>query len=517
MNTSKHVVQQPVEPGEVSYTERFAHGTFWSLMGTVGSRIFSFATIVVVARFLGKVGFGELAMIQSTIGMMGTFAGLGIGMTATKFVAELRFKDPERTGHIISLTYLVSWTAGGVMALFCLLAAPWLATNIVNAPHLAPELRLASLLLLISAGFGPQQGVLAGLQAFRAMARINWCQGLASLPVTVLLVWLAGLRGVILALIITTFIGALISAFFLKRKYKDLKIELTLREAWREKSILWQFSLPAFLSSLILTTTLWITRVLLVNQPNGYVELGLFNAALQFQWMITAVNTIVAPAAVPILAEIHGQDDPERFDRVFNLNLRLNWSLGLVFGFVVLSLSPWLMHIFGEKYHAAAPLLPLVICFTVIGLVNSIGGQFFYSTGFMWDGFKITFISCFLLLTASYFLIPFLQSKGLALAYVFSSSLALIYRLSIISKKFRRSIVEGIHLCILSSLFLLLAGFILFYWQLSFNTLIIMFLIVSVFIFLIIKQNYNYFLKIYYQISLSIPHKIGMPHAAKKY
>ncbi len=506
----------PVEPDEASYAARFARGALWSLVGTVGARLFGFATVVIVARFLGQAAFGELAMIQSTIGMLGTLAGLGVGMTATRYVAELRFKDPERTGRIISLTYLVSWSAGGVMALLCLMAASWLAVILVNAPHLAPEFRLASLLVLISAGFGPQPGVLAGMQAFRALARVNWLQGLAGLPVTVLLVWLAGLRGVILALILTTLMEALFSAFFLRREYQASHITLTLRGAWREHPVLWRFSLPALLSTLIFTATLWGTRVLLVNQPEGYLELGLFNAALQFQWMITAVNTITAAVAVPILAELHGRDDPARFDRAFALDLRLNWSLALVLGFVVLALSPWLMLVFGEKFRAAAPLLPLVVGLTVLGLVNSIGGQFFYSAGLMWEGFKITFITCFLLLTIAYCLIPAWRAKGLALAYIVSSLLSLIYRLLIIHKKYLKSIIYEIKGYFLISGILILTGIILSSLNHSLESLLIVIFLAVISILFIIKDNYNNFILIYHQISDQFVAKVGWSPTKKQ-
>jgi O-antigen/teichoic acid export membrane protein len=274
--------------------------------------------------------------------------------------------------------------------------------------------------------------------------------------------------------------------------------------------------LPAFLSSLLLTATLWGARVLLVNQPGGYVELGLFNAALQFQWMITAVNTIIAPAAIPILAEIHGQDDPERFDRVFNLNLRLNWSLSLIFGFVVLALSPWLMLVFGEKFQAAAPLLPLIICFTVLGLVNSIGGQFFYSAGLMWDGLKITFLNCFLLLTTAYFVIPFLKAQGLALAYIISSSLALIYRVYIIHNKYIKSTIKEIYLCALGSIFLIVTCLILANWQLSTIFFIMFFVISCIFIILIIKENLSIIFQIYRQVSEFNSPKECISQAAKQ-
>jgi len=42
---------------------------------------------IVVARILGKEEFGQLAIVQSTVGMLGVIAGLGLGLTATKHVA----------------------------------------------------------------------------------------------------------------------------------------------------------------------------------------------------------------------------------------------------------------------------------------------------------------------------------------------------------------------------------------------------------------------------------------------
>ena len=55
------------------------------------SRALSLAAAILVARTLGKVVYGELGIIQSTVGMFGTLAGFGMGTTSSKFVAEFRF------------------------------------------------------------------------------------------------------------------------------------------------------------------------------------------------------------------------------------------------------------------------------------------------------------------------------------------------------------------------------------------------------------------------------------------
>ena len=63
---------------------RLARGTFWTVTGAVISRLLGLLGFIILARILGKVPFGELGTIQATVGLFGSFAGLGIGITATK-------------------------------------------------------------------------------------------------------------------------------------------------------------------------------------------------------------------------------------------------------------------------------------------------------------------------------------------------------------------------------------------------------------------------------------------------
>jgi O-antigen/teichoic acid export membrane protein len=80
---------------------RLASGVFWSTAGAVISRGLMLAAWVLVARMLGKTGYGELGMIQSTVGMFGVFAGFGLGLTATKHVAEFRRSNPDKVCWIM--------------------------------------------------------------------------------------------------------------------------------------------------------------------------------------------------------------------------------------------------------------------------------------------------------------------------------------------------------------------------------------------------------------------------------
>src|ERR1035437_1760311 len=144
---------------------RFARGAVWSLIGAVISQGSNLAASVITARLLGREQFGEYGMIQSTVGMLGVFAGLGLGVTATKYVAEFRTLNPERAGRIIALGCAVAIVLGGLLALCLLAYAPVLAAKTLHAPGLADELRIASLLLFFNALNGAQTGALSGLEA----------------------------------------------------------------------------------------------------------------------------------------------------------------------------------------------------------------------------------------------------------------------------------------------------------------------------------------------------------------
>ena len=106
-----------------SLRARFTAGVFWSLGGAVISRGFTLGASIVCARFLGKARFGELGMIQSTVGTFGILAGLGLGLTATKYVAEFREQDGSKVGRILALSALAALVSGTFMAVLLIATA----------------------------------------------------------------------------------------------------------------------------------------------------------------------------------------------------------------------------------------------------------------------------------------------------------------------------------------------------------------------------------------------------------
>ena len=75
---------------------RMASGAFWSFTGTALGKFLVLLSGIFCARILGQEVFGELGMVRSTIGMFIVLGTSGIGVTATRYMANYRRTDPTQ-------------------------------------------------------------------------------------------------------------------------------------------------------------------------------------------------------------------------------------------------------------------------------------------------------------------------------------------------------------------------------------------------------------------------------------
>jgi len=336
---------------------RLARGMFWTMAGSVISRGLTFIAGVVVARMLGKTGYGEFGMINSTVGMFGIFAGFGLGLTATKHVAELRQKDPARAGRILGLSWIVAMVTGGVMALALFLFAPWLAQNTINAPHLADVLKIGALILLISALNGAQTGALSGFEAFKILAHINLFIGIVSFPLLICGAYLGGLTGVVWAMTINVAMSWIINHIAIRKEAAKHNVPLTFSQCTKELPVLWQFSLPSVLSGLMVTPVIWLCNTFLVNQPNGYAEMGIFTACLVFQNLLIFTSSMLDAPLMSIVANA-GENISARLGTV---NILSTWFIGVIVAIPLLCFPEIPNAIFGAAFKSKSFTLTFVI------------------------------------------------------------------------------------------------------------------------------------------------------------
>jgi len=365
---------------------RIARGAFWSVLGTLFSRGFALASFIVVARILGREIFGELGIIQSTVSMFGVFAGFGLGLTANKHVAEFRDKDPSKAGRIMALSSTVSFITGGVMALILVIISPWLAKNILAAPHLGGLLKISAIVLFFEAVNGAQTGALAGFEAFKSIAKVNFIVGIATFPIMVGGVFIAGLEGTVWALVVTRGLNWLLNHLMLRREASRKNINIILTGCTRELPVLWKFSFPAFLSMALFGPVNWICHAMLVNQPNGYGEMGIFNAANRWYSALLFFPNTASMAVLPILSERLGIRDKSGASRILSYTMRGSLIYALPIVLILSIFSPQIMSLYGNDFASSWPILIVVLFTAGLISVQAPVGKIIAASGRMWIG-----------------------------------------------------------------------------------------------------------------------------------
>jgi O-antigen/teichoic acid export membrane protein len=367
-----------------SLRARFARGAFWAIVGTVISQGLLLAASVVVARLLGRQGFGELGIVRATVGMFGVLVGLRLGLTATKHVAEFRTSDPARAGRIVAFSLLTGSVSAAVGAGLLIVAAPYLATHTIRAPHLTPVLMIGAGLLFCNTLAGVQHGTLAGLEAFGTIAKVNAIRGLLGFPLMIAGVYLWGLPGVVAGLVASGAVGCVINHAALRRETRKAGLHVTCRDVRKEMPILWAFSLPALLSAAMVGPVMWLAGAMLVRQPGGYAEMGLFEAANRWGRMLLVVPGLLGTVAVPIMSERLALNHAADTRRTLRISMLANAVCVIPAALLIAALSPWVMSLYGAEFTAGWPVLILVLGATALIAFQTSAGQIITATGRMW-------------------------------------------------------------------------------------------------------------------------------------
>jgi O-antigen/teichoic acid export membrane protein len=417
---------------ETNVGRRLANGAAWSLAASVASRSCALLASIAAARLLGREDFGALGIIQSTVDMFGSLAGFGMGLTATKFVAELRERDPQRAGRIIAMSGTVSWVAGAVIALGLYCLAPWLAVHAVAAPTLAPLLQWSAVSLLLSAVAGAQIGALSGFEAFRDIARLNLISGviLLVLRTTGTVAW--GLEGAVYGMVLAQAAIWWVNSLTLRRVAARGGITLKFGGWWEELPVLWKFSIPSVLGAIIGPPATWICNAMLVNQPNGYADMGILNATNQWFYLILFVPNLMGQASLPVLFDRISRGNYRESGDIFRTLLKIN-AIVILPVLVAGLFSPFIMGLYGSGFVSGWP--TMLVCLLTAGVmaVQMPAGYMLVAKGKMWVAFAMNTAWGVAFIALSLWLVP-MGSFGWALARLLAAGLHTIWTFAYVLK-----------------------------------------------------------------------------------
>ncbi len=439
-------------PGDKAEVKgRMIRGIKWTALQSVVVAAGNFATAVLAARLLGVDDFGAFSIIRITGFMMATMAGAGLGVTATKYIAEMREIDKPRLSRILGLCSMVAGCTSLVFSSVILFFASQVATVYLKAPHIVEQLRIAALYIFFVTLNGYQIGALAGFEAFSVQAKINLVQAVVSLMLTFVLTWFWGLSGASAALGLAALFNWGLHQQAIQKEVRRNGIRTSYSGLWQEKNILLNFTFPAALSSIIGATTVWCCNAFLTRQPDGLSQMAIFSAANNFRSFILFVPGLVSHVASPILCNLKGEKKQSSYSRLFWINILISAAASIAVAGILVMVAPYVLRLFGRGFVGGGAVAMAIVVMTVIEVMANAFYRSLFAHGKLWWQVRIMVGWSLVLGIVSFTTIGSYGAIGLAYAYLAAHSVSLtLYAFATykIQKEVSKTVGKGEGLCV---------------------------------------------------------------------
>ena len=360
---------------------RIAGGAFWSIFGTASAKAIVLIAGIICANILGKVGYGELGIVRSTINLFIVFGTAGLGITATRFIARHKNDNTEKVESVIGITTLFSLVMAVIITLSVFIFAEDIATNTLKNHTLKQSIRFGSIILFTTILNGVYNGINSGFERFKNIAINTFCSSCIEAILIIIGAYYWGVNGAVVGFGIGIFFLMLFNFLTARKALAGINGKMSLLKIKKEDlSILYKFTIPAALSSFLVAPAYWVVRTLLVRLRD-YGELGIFEAADQWRVIILFIPSALSNIILPILSSY--TDNKKDYKKALKINLLLNTGVAFAFAVIISLCSGFIMNTYGEGFNNTTPLIILAFS-TVFSSFASVVGVSIISRGKMW-------------------------------------------------------------------------------------------------------------------------------------
>ena len=399
--------------------------SIWSIVGEIISKGFIFLTFVIVARILGRYEYGQFGIIRTSILMFATFGGMGLGLTANKYISQEKKYNKVFAGKIIGLTHVVSAATGFFVCCLVYFFAEVIAIRL-NAQFLTAEIKISAGILFFSSINGAQIGILQGLESFKRLAISNLIQSLFFLILLTIGTYYWGVIGTISTYLISTILYTIILELAIYIELKKSEIKTQYSELKELNKIIFYFTIPAALTGIIVSPFKWFSETLIVKN-GGFAELGIFQAAII---ITTIIITISSGLNAPLISVLASKKDSvaSETQKLQYFNIYGSWFFFLIISFPFILFPNLILYIFGEKFNDPTIFKVNLLLLLYCGLLLYYQGitRTFIVNGYIWLSVLTNIVEGVSLIGYIYVNQNF-TSIGLSKAYVFSYVLRIVF------------------------------------------------------------------------------------------
>jgi O-antigen/teichoic acid export membrane protein len=404
----------------------FAKNSFWSILGSLFSKGINFFCIITLAKFLGPESFGEYNVVQITIGVFGTLAGTGLGMAATKLIAEWKTKSKHRIGELVGTLYGLSFLTSTVVTIIFFLLSSKLAFSFQANMQLIFLFQITSFVVIFDSIGGIQFGIILGLEKFKLLSIINIIQGIITMPILLVGAFKYGLVGLTVMMLVTKIITYIIYEYFIRRELKTQNIKISIKYNKDIISEIYKIGIPAFLGGLSQTPVSWYTNYLLANQPLGFKSLGIYNTANQLRTFVLFLPDSAGRISIPMLSSAFGEQNLKKFKSTAIVTILWNFFLSVISAIFILVFATFFKDMLGEKYNFNASLIIVILLTGVSIAASNAMGYIFICSNKTWLDLYFRIVSGISIVCIIFFWGRYNGAYGYASGYLYGTIFYLV-------------------------------------------------------------------------------------------
>ena len=405
-----------------SISSKFISAVSWTTLASLVARASGLVVSILMARFLGSNALGMYTIVLATLGLFATFLNFGLGLTASKVVAQYYMKDPEKVGRVISLLFLTLVVAIFFGALIYWNLLPYISNHIYKIPKLFPVLKLSLLWLIIMCVNQLFESILAGLQGFKLLMLTNSILSLLNLPLILLAFYLGG-SNVLSALVVvgtlTAILQLVLLLFVVCLEAKKYGIVLSFQQLKPLiRPVLFDFSVPAFIGKVMEQPLSWVAILLLVKLSGSISYVGGLTVITNIRTWLLYLPTMLVSVLIPLFTDIYHTRDISDFRRTLVFNQRFLWFT--TFPFVVFALAiirPMIELFFGKSYEMFWLSGAIFLIWTILLPINEVNDRAMVAMGKMWLSLSFRIIYLVLLIIGLLTLIPKYHLEGYVIGW----------------------------------------------------------------------------------------------------
>lgn len=347
---------------KLSTLKKIASNSAMVFLSTAILKAVMLITSIFIARSLGAEGFGKYGMVLATINTVMIFAGMGLGMTATKYIAEFKSKDSLIASKILTMIEVVSLAGSGLFSLMLFFGSDFISSKILESPDIKPILQLGCLLLFANTVVGVKQSIIYGFEDYKGLAISNAITALFTLIALSAAALTKDLNNVVLALGATYVFDLVLKQLLctkLMKKYR-LNYNINFRS---QLSLIPNFCLPALLNGACYMPALFYAKSVLVRHDSGFGEVAKFDASYQWLTMVMILTGSICNVIFPMLAK---EKDHVNFKEIYIYGLLSSLSIPLLALILTAPFSNNIMSIYGAEFASSGYMLTLALLISLL-------------------------------------------------------------------------------------------------------------------------------------------------------